>query len=155
MSNRHIEIIARGVCVKDGRLLLCHSKGKWNTYLPGGHVEFGERAEYSLEREIQEEMGLTAKAGRFLAAVEHTYLRKGRISCEINLIFEFTARGLSSRCSPPSCEDYIEFFWAPVSGLRRHNLEPEALCRLIPLWLKGTCRPVRWASTYDKKKSPA
>ena len=36
-----IEIMARGVCVLDGALLLCHSAGADNTYLPGGHIDFG------------------------------------------------------------------------------------------------------------------
>ena len=31
-----IETIARGVCVRDGKLLLCRAKGGSSTYLPGG-----------------------------------------------------------------------------------------------------------------------
>ena len=44
--NEHspVEVIARGVCVVDGHILLCHGKRSALTYLPGGHIEFGETA---------------------------------------------------------------------------------------------------------------
>lgn len=43
----------------DGKILLCKSH-KWeNKYvIPGGHIEFGERMEEALKREILEETGL-------------------------------------------------------------------------------------------------
>ena len=71
--SKKIEILARGVLVQNGRVLLCHTKGAANTYLPGGHVEFKESARAALCREIKEEMGLDSTAGRFLGAVEHSF----------------------------------------------------------------------------------
>ena len=50
-----IEVIARGVCVAGGRVLLCRAKGGSSTYLPGGHVEFGETGREALVREMREE----------------------------------------------------------------------------------------------------
>ena len=82
MAKGEIEIVARGVCVQGGRVLLCHTKGAKNTYLPGGHVDFGESAAASLKREIEEELGLKARVGRFLGAVEHIYYRKRKPQCE-------------------------------------------------------------------------
>ena len=61
-----IETIARGVCVRGGKVLLCRAKGGATTYLPGGHIEFGETGRKALVREIKEELGLAAEAGRFL-----------------------------------------------------------------------------------------
>ena len=55
-----IETIARGVCVVDGRLLLCKAKGGRTTYLPGGHIEFGETGREALVREMREETGVAA-----------------------------------------------------------------------------------------------
>lgn len=150
--NRHIEIIARGVCVKNGKLLLCRSKGQPNTYLPGGHVEFKEKADFSLAREIAEEMGLKARVGSFLGAVEHTFKQKGERHCEVNLVFLFSVPGLSTQRAPKSCEYHIEFLWAPVGKLRQKKLEPAVLCKLIPLWLKAADRTPRWASSYRDKR---
>jgi ADP-ribose pyrophosphatase YjhB (NUDIX family) len=46
----------------DGKVLLCESH-KWpGIYtVPGGHVELGETCEEALEREIQEEVGLSIR----------------------------------------------------------------------------------------------
>lgn len=59
-----IETIARGVCVRDGRLLLCRAKGGKSTYLPGGHIEFGETGRDALVREVKEELGVEEHRGR-------------------------------------------------------------------------------------------
>ncbi|MDD4443198.1 MAG: NUDIX domain-containing protein, partial [Kiritimatiellae bacterium] len=62
--NEHspVEVIARGVCVVDGHILLCHGKRSALTYLPGGHIEFRETARQALEREIAEELGRASTA---------------------------------------------------------------------------------------------
>ena len=143
-----IEVIARGVCVKGGRLLVCHSKGARNTYLPGGHVEFTEPAAESLRREIEEEMGLEACVGRFLGGVEHSFIQKGRRHCEVNLVFAMDIPELDGQRRPSSREEYIEFTWVSLRGLTAAHLEPAALCRALPKWLKGDTKNAAWASTY-------
>jgi ADP-ribose pyrophosphatase YjhB (NUDIX family) len=59
--------------VSDGRLLLVKrlrapEAGHWN--LPGGKVDFGERIEHAVMREIHEEVGLDIELTRLLAIVE-------------------------------------------------------------------------------------
>lgn len=142
-----IEVIARGVCIKGGKVLLCHSKGAPNTYLPGGHVEFGENARESLRREMKEEMGLSFTVGRFLGAVEHAYRRKGKLQHEINLVFAMTCRDLGVAGVPPSCEDYIEFVWVDRAKLPASNLEPFPLRRLIRVWGPSRRPGSGWSST--------
>ncbi|MEI8243484.1 MAG: NUDIX domain-containing protein [bacterium] len=131
-----IEILARGVCVVRGQLLLCHSKGAANTYLPGGHVEFREPARAALEREIAEEMGCRARAGRFLGCVEHVFRQKGKWHAEINLLFALRIPGLTPATPPPACEAWIEFQWTPLSKLCQARLEPAVLRRKLPVWLE-------------------
>ncbi len=142
-----IETLVRGVCIRDGQLLVCESKGAANTYLPGGHVEWREKARASLEREIREELGCRAQVGGFLGAVEHSFLQKGKRHCEINLVFRMDVDGLESCQAPEACEHWIAFKWVPLSRLGQNHLEPSPLRKLIPGWLRPD-RPVeRWGST--------
>lgn len=144
-----IEILVRGVCVRKGHLLVCQSKGAANTYLPGGHVEWQEKAAEGLRREIEEEMGVTPVIGKFLGAVEHTFVQKGERHCEINLMFGMEIPALSPGKEPASCEHWISFKWIPLTGLGRNHLEPFPLRKLIPGWVKKRAKTVRWGSTLD------
>jgi 8-oxo-dGTP diphosphatase len=142
-----IEIVVRGVCVKSGHLLVCQSKGAANTYLPGGHVEWQEKAKDALAREISEEMGCRAKVKEFFGAVEHTFVQKGERHCEINVVFSMYVPGLDPLKPPEACEDWITFKWIPISRLAQSHLEPGPLRKLIPGWLRPERRTACWGST--------
>lgn len=121
-----IETIARGVCVRDGKLLLCRAKGGSTTYLPGGHIEFGETGRQALVREIREELGVEARAGAFLGAVENSFIQHGKPHAEINLVYavEISEGELRSQ------EDWIEFEWCDLDRLDSANLLPSNFRRL-------------------------
>ena len=121
-----IETIARGVCVRGGKILLCRAKGGSSTYLPGGHIEFGETGRQALRREILEEIGAEASVGRFIGVVENAFMQHGKPHAEINLVYEFDM-DVESVCAK---EDWIEFEWRDIGGLADANLLPEAFRRL-------------------------
>ena len=131
-----IETIARGVCVKDGKLLLCRAKGGETTYLPGGHIEFGETGRQALVREVREELGVDSKAGAFLGVVENSFLQHGKPHAEINLVYELEigSDGASNGLPPlKSQEDWIEFEWRALDRLGEANLLPETF-RSLSRW---------------------
>lgn len=134
-EDANVEVIARGVCVSNGQLLLCHGKKATLTYLPGGHIEFRETARQALVREIREEMGRDAVAGRFLGCCEHCFLQKGEPHAEINLVFELTVPGLAPGGAVEAAEDWIGFRWHPLDRLDEASLEPAPLRALIEEWL--------------------
>ena len=125
--DKHIETIARGVCIIDGKVLLCRAKGGATTYLPGGHIEFGETAKVALEREVKEELGVDSSAGEFLGVVENAFTQKGRQHAEINLVYRLTlAPGVKPE-ELKSQEGWIEFEWCPLGALDEANLLPAAI----------------------------
>ena len=119
-----IETIARGVCVKDGKLLLCRAKGGKSTYLPGGHIEFGETGREALVREVKEELGVESSTGAFLGALENSFMQNGKPHAEINLVYELELADDASGGNPVSCEDWIEFVWHDLDDLDSANLLP-------------------------------
>jgi len=142
-----VEVIARGVCCRAGKILLCQTRGAANTYLPGGHVEFMETARAGLEREITEELGLASTAGRFLGAVEHSFTQKGNLHCEWNAVFELVIPGISPDSTPAAVEDHITFFWQDLEALKAAGLEPSVLCERLPQWLLSDAAGCeRWVS---------
>lgn len=122
-EEKHIETIARGVCVKDGKVLLCYPKDRSYSYLPGGHIEFGETGREALVREMKEETGLDATAGELLGVVESSFIQKGEKHCEINLIYEMKVRGCEGE-KVRSCEDWICFDWVGCDKIGSANLLP-------------------------------
>ena len=116
-----IEIIARGVCIREGRLLLCRAKGGKTTYLPGGHVEFGETGRQALVREVREELGAASETGAFLGCVENAFLQHGKPHAEVNLVYALDVPSLrdatGSLLPPVAQEDWISFEWRPLSDL--------------------------------------
>ena len=136
-----IETIARGVCVRDGKLLLCRAKGGSSTYLPGGHIEFGETGRQALVREVKEEVGVESSTGAFLGVVENSFLQHGKPHAEINLVYELKLgtgngeRGTGNGVLPAlqSREAWIEFEWCDLNRLEEANLLPPVF-RTLSAW---------------------
>lgn len=124
-----IETIARGVCVMDGKVLLCRAKGGKSSYLPGGHIEFGETGRQALVREVREELGVASEAGAFLGAAENSFMQHGKPHAEINLIYELKIDSADVK----SQEDWIEFEWCDLDRLDAANLLPTSF-RAISSW---------------------
>ena len=128
---KQFHYLVRGIIIDKDHVLLAHEKGANNTFLPGGHINIGEKAKDALCREISEEIGKKSKTGRFFGAIEHAWLHNGIKNYEINLIFDVIIEGLSMSKVPFSCENHLEFFWVPVDDLQKHNLLPSPMAECI------------------------
>lgn len=152
MPKSVIEVIARGVLIHAGKLLLCRNCKHGHRFLPGGHIDPGEPARAALEREIREELGIALRAGRFLGVSESSFRdprakREDRVTHEINLVFQLEVPDPDTfnPASLQSQEDAIAFDWVGwpdfmsslagsesggVSGVR--GVLPSSIVQLIP-----------------------
>ena len=130
-SRGMVETIARGVAINDGKVLLCRAKGGKSTYLPGGHIEFGETGAEALVREVKEELGVDSSAGKLLGVVENSFVQHGRPHSEINLVYELSIDQTDATSAPESCEDWIEFEWRDLYDINKAELLPAEMKRLI------------------------
>ncbi len=145
MPDAHIEIIARGVLVHQSRVLVCRNVKHGYCYLPGGHVEFGERASESLAREITEELGLDSRIGAFLFGTEEVFETGSRKHHEVNVVFHVEQLGPEPDppAAVPSKERSIAFEWIDLAALHETDLRPDS----IKAWLlAGGEDPARWIS---------
>jgi 8-oxo-dGTP diphosphatase len=98
-AGRPLRVVA-AVVVQDGRMLLTQRPPggvfplMWE--FPGGKIEAGESAEAALVRELREELGVAARAGRVLATHRHEYAQG--LAVEIT----FLEGELESRAFAPS-----------------------------------------------------
>lgn len=130
-----IGIIARAVIVKNGKMLLCHGKADDYYFFPGGHVEFGEKVETALIRELVEEIGLQVSYPRLVGILGNRFTEKGFKYHEINFVYYVALP--TSRVHPDgihSAEDHIEFVWMPLARLGKERILPRPLCRLVMKW---------------------
>ena len=126
MSKPHIEVIARGLLLRDGEALLCRDVAAGYLYLPGGHVEFDEPAGAALEREFVEECGLQVRAGPLLLVTEERFEQKRRHH-ELNLVFHVEpARGPAPE-AVASRESEITFEWIPLAAAQEVDVRPESV----------------------------
>jgi 8-oxo-dGTP diphosphatase len=129
-----IENIVRAVVInpKKNEVLLARPVDKDYTFLPGGHIEFGETAMQALDREIVEEIGSEGKFGEHLWSVENIFFDgEGEHCHEIAHYFgyEFFERFYDKEVI--SLEDHIEFLWVNIDDLEFFNIKPSVLATLI------------------------
>jgi 8-oxo-dGTP diphosphatase len=126
---KHIEILARGWAVRDGRVLVCRSVEGGYCYLPGGHVDPGEAAATALAREFVEEAALVVTVGKLAVISEERFAQNGKPRHELNLVFHVELPEGTNEVR--SIEPEIAFEWLPPSELRAHRFLPESLIEVL------------------------
>lgn len=154
-SKKHTEFIARGLLVDQGRVLLCRNIEHNYCYLPGGHVEFAEKASDALIREIKEETGLESSLGPLLLTTEQCFDDGKRVHHEFNTVFHVEHIGTSKTPTStqpeqvPSIENYIDFVWVDFAQLSETDIRPNE----IKAWLMsgGVTEPSQgpWLSGFE------
>ena len=119
----------------------CRRRGSYH-FFPGGHLEFGEKADEALIREMKEEAGLELTDCNFIGALENFFVEDGENHHEIILAFE----GRVNDNKLESLEDHLDFFWKDMKELAKGNILPLALSRAVIGWIKNK-KPFRESQT--------
>lgn len=125
------------VIIRDGHVLTCRQDDEDYVMLPGGRIEHGEASDFSLAREIEEELKCIGDIGRLLFSVENLFVRYDESFHEIGKYylvdlpddFPFILDG-------PTLNTFDEghkltFYWLSISG---NDLEQ---FNLLPKWVRS------------------
>jgi ADP-ribose pyrophosphatase YjhB (NUDIX family) len=118
---------ARAVVIRDGHVLLQRAEQDSFWALPGGRIELGEEARQTIVREMDEELGERAQAGRLLWIVENFFKIGDQGQHEIGFFHEAEIPGLEVGPDFRGREPHLLFRWFPLTDVARHDIRPAFL----------------------------
>ena len=140
--------VARGLCIKNNKILLAKSCGKDNYHLPGGGIHKCESATSALLREIKEELNKEAIIDEFFGIIENRW-NDGDISYyETNFLFKIDVLGNNYK-SFVSNEDKLSFFWFFLSDATSLNIKPEIVIEILNHIDNGTLKTL-WFTNFKE-----
>jgi ADP-ribose pyrophosphatase YjhB (NUDIX family) len=126
---------AAAIAIHRDHILLLRVEPHDFWFLPGGHVEIGERADVAMLREMREETGLDVRIDRLLWIVENFFTLESRRHHELGFYYLVTA--------PVEAAPFDlgkEFYGIEENGtqliFRWHRLDTLANLNLQPAFLK-------------------
>lgn len=131
-------IVAVGALIrnKEGKLLLVRSP-KWldkRYSVPGGHVEYGERLEEAVKREVKEETNLDVEPVKLLLIQQVINPEEFIDNKKHFIFFDFLCDAKSEEVKLDNTE-LIEYIWAEPKEALSYNLESYTR-RLINKYLR-------------------
>lgn len=134
--NNTIEVIARGLLIKDKHLLVCKKKNANYFFLPGGHVEFYETTEDALHREWNEELACDCIIRKYLTHFEERFFVGTEKFHEYTFLYQVDCNELSIDKQLPHPEEHLFFSWLPLNKAFHLPLYPESTLKYIQENLK-------------------
>ncbi len=108
-----VRFVAAALILRADTVLICQRRPdqpmalKWE--FPGGKIELGETAEQALVRELDEELGITARIGSRVARIRHSYRNGGAVDLQFFAVHSFEGE-IENRI-------FNDFRWTPLKDL--------------------------------------
>jgi 8-oxo-dGTP diphosphatase len=89
-----LRFVAAALIMRGGEVLICQRRPdqpmalQWE--FPGGKIEAGESPEQALARELNEELGITARIGAHVIHIRHNYRHGGAVDLQFYSVNEFS-----------------------------------------------------------------
>jgi 8-oxo-dGTP diphosphatase len=137
---RGINVGCEAYILRDGKLLLgkrgrVDGEGTWG--LPGGHLDFMERADEGLIRELEEETGIKVSASAIILLALTDDLRPNRNEHYLHITFKVDIGSQQPKLlEPDKCSEWAWF-------------DPDSLPEIFPFQAK-IFDTIRTGSTYAK-----
>jgi len=130
-NNKIFHVLARGIIIDDGYILVAKLKNGNNTFLPGGHLEFNENLKQALERELFEEIGIKGNIEEYIGCLEAKWMENNIYNQEINHIF--IVNGINKNMNIKSKENHLEIYWLKICDdeMEKENLLPYSMREII------------------------
>ncbi|MCF6326408.1 MAG: NUDIX hydrolase [Devosiaceae bacterium] len=124
------------IIIRNNHVLVCREDDQDYVFLPGGRVEFGERSDMALVREVEEELGCKGKIGNLLFSVENFFDLEGENFHELAKYYKLTLPDdfpfeIQKPCLITHDEGHeLSFYWVEI--------EEQALkaINLLPKWIR-------------------
>ncbi len=100
--------------------------------IPGGNLEFGEKLEEALKRELEEEIGLEIEVQNLLFLAEVHQQDKDTLHCVFNAQIVSGIPKLN-----PNETTALEICWIPLESIEDYNLYPNIKIQIKEHFLEG------------------
>jgi ADP-ribose pyrophosphatase YjhB (NUDIX family) len=100
--------------------------------IPGGNLEFGEKLEVALKRELEEEIGLEIEVQDLLFLAEVHQPNKDTLHCVFN------AKIVSGKpVLNPKETTALQICWLPIENMGEYNLYPNIKTQIKEYFVEG------------------
>jgi len=135
-DDRKFNYRVAAIAIQNGHVLVCREDDQDYVFLPGGRVEFGERSDLALEREIREELNCEGEIGALVFSVENFFELEGENFHELAKYYRLTLpKEFPFETGKPCLLSHDEghelrFYWIEIGtgSLEKINL--------LPLWIR-------------------
>lgn len=118
-------VIASAFIKKDDKYLLTFDPkfGFWR--VPGGRLDFGEKVEDTLKREMKEELNIGIEIIKFLGFGQDTVISTRKKIEASRLLLYFECKIKEGAIKPIAPDEISEMKWLSLNEIKKHkNLEP-------------------------------